>query len=81
MAQSSSQVPRSSHITAEDDFISDEAYPTDKDRTRYPELFAVAQETGYHTEEQYMATLLTISGETNLIQGGPNFLNPPAVSH
>src|SRR5712671_6941497 len=79
MAQPSSQVPRSSHITTEGNFASDGAYPTNEDRICYPELFTVTQETGYCTEEQHMATLLTISGETHLVQGAPNFLNSPAV--
>ena len=81
MAQSSSQAPRSSHITAEDDFISNGAYPTDQDRAKYPEAFDVAQDTGYHSEEQHVAALLTISGETHLVQGAPDFLKTPAVPH
>ena len=50
-----------------------------EDRIHYPELFNVTQETGYHTEEQHVAALLTISGETHLVQGAPNFLNSPTV--
>src|SRR5712671_5352943 len=81
MAQSTSQTPRSSHITAEGDSISDGAYPTDQDRLRHPDLFAVAQDVGYHNEEQHAAALLTISGETHLVQGAPGFLNTPAIPH
>jgi len=81
MAQSTSQAPRSSHITAEEDSISDGAYPTDQDRLHHPDLFVVAQDTGYRNEEQHAATLLTISGETHLVQGAPGFLNTPAVPH
>jgi len=79
MAQSTSQTPHSSHITAEGDSISDGAYPSDQDRLRHPDLFAVAQDTGYRNEEQHAAALLTISGETHLVQGAPGFLNTPAV--
>src|SRR5712672_3642901 len=81
MAQSTSQTPRSSHVTTEEDSISDGAYPTEQDRLRHPDLFAVAQNIGYHNEEQHMAALLTISGETHLVQGAPGFLNTPAVPH
>src|SRR5712672_3261592 len=81
MAQSTSQTPRSSHITTEGDSISDGAHPTDQDRLRYPDLFAVAQDVGYRGEEQHTAALLTISGETHLIQGAPGFLNTPAIPH
>src|SRR5712672_4476019 len=81
MAQTTDQVPRSSHITAEGDSISDGTYPTEQDRLRHPDLFAVAQDVGYRSEEQHVATLLTISGETHLVQGAPGFLNTPAVPH
>src|SRR5712672_1545299 len=81
MAQSTSQTPCSSHITAEGDSISDGTYPTDQDRLRHPALFAVAQDVGYRDEEQHAAALLTISGETHLVQGAPGFLNTPAVPH
>src|SRR5712675_488818 len=81
MAQSTSQTPHSSHITAEGDSTSDGAYPTDQDRLHHPDLFAVAQNVGYHNEEQHVATLLTISGETHLVQGAPGFLNTPAIPH
>src|SRR5712671_5470476 len=81
MAQSTSQTPRSSHITTEGDSISDGAYPTDQDRLRHPDLFAVAQDVGYRNEEQHAAALLTVSGETHLVQGTPGFLNTPAVLH
>src|SRR5712671_2764480 len=81
MAQTTGQIPRSSHITANEDSISDGTYPTDQDRLRHPDLFAVAQDVGYRGEEQHAAALLTISGETHLIQGAPGFLNAPAVSH
>src|SRR5712671_3098169 len=81
MAQSTSQTPRSSHITAEGDSVSDGTYPTDQDRLRHPDLFAVAQDIGYRNEEQHAAALLTISGETHLVQGAPGFLNTPAVPH
>src|SRR5882672_9999240 len=79
MAQSTSQTPRSSHITTEGDSISDGTHPTDQDRLRYPDLFAVAQDVGYRNEEQHAAALLTISGETHLVQGAPGFLNAPTV--
>src|SRR5882757_1349020 len=81
MAQTTNQVPRSSHITAEGDSISDGTYPTNQDRLRHPDLFAVAQDVGYRNEEQHAATLLTISGETHLVPGAPGFLNTPAVPH
>src|SRR5712672_191107 len=81
MAQSTSQTPHSSHITTETDSISDGAYPTDQDRLHHPDLFAVAQDVGYRNEEQHAAALLSISGETHLIQGAPGFLNTPAVPH
>src|SRR5712672_117397 len=81
MAQSTSQTPHSSHITTETDSISDGAYPTDQDRLRHPDLFAVAQDVGYRDEEQHAAALLTISGVTHLVQGAPGFLNTPAVPH
>src|SRR5882757_4843599 len=81
MAQSTDQVPRSSHITTERDSISDGTYPTDQDRLRHPDLFAVAQDVGYQNEEQHTAALLTISGETHLVQGTPGFLDTPAVPH
>src|SRR5712675_302268 len=81
MAQSTSQTPRSSHITTEGDSISDGTYPTDQDRLHHPDLFAVAQDVGYRNEEQHAAALLTISGETHLVQGAPGFLNTPAVPH
>src|SRR5712671_915402 len=81
MAQSTSQVPRSSHITANEDSVSDGTYPTDQDRLRHPDLFAVAQDVSYRSEEQHTAALLTISGETHLVQGAPGFLNTPAVPH
>src|SRR5882672_12891677 len=79
MAPSTSQTPRSSHITAEGDSTSDGAYPTDQDRLCHPDLFAVAQNVGYCNEEQHAAALLTISGETHLVQGAPDFLNAPTV--
>src|SRR5712675_758360 len=79
MAQSTSQAPRSSHITTNEDSISDGTYPTEQDRLHHPELFAVAQDVGYRNEEQHAAALLTISGETHLVQGAPGFLNTPAV--
>src|SRR5712672_929473 len=81
MAQSTSQAPHSSHVTAEGDSISDGAYPTDQDHLRHPDLFTVTQDVGYRNEEQHTAALLTISGETHLIQGAPGFLNTPAVPH
>src|SRR5712675_3535808 len=81
MAQSTSQTPRSSHITAEGDSISDGTYPTDQDHLRHPDLFVVTQDVGYHGEEQHTAALLTISGETHLVQGAPGFLNTPAIPH
>src|SRR5712675_1983210 len=81
MAQSTSQTPHSSHITAEGDSTSDGAYPTDQDHLRHPDLFAVAQNVEYRNEEQHVAALLTISGETHLVQGAPGFLNTPAVPH
>src|SRR5712671_6104770 len=81
MAQSASQTPRSSHITTEGDSISNGAYPTEQDRLRHPDLFAVAQDVGYCNEAPHAATLLTISGETHLVQGAPGFLNTPAVPH
>src|SRR5712672_4459179 len=81
MAQSTSQTPRSSHIMTKEDFVSDGAYPTDQDRLRHPDLFSVAQDVGYHNEEQHAAALLTISGETHLVLGAPGFLNTPAVPH
>src|SRR5712671_5449991 len=81
MAQPTSQTSRSSHITNEEDSISDGAYPTDQDRLHHPDLFAVAQDVGYRNEEQHAAALLTISGETHLVQGAPGFLNTPAVPH
>src|SRR5712672_2818279 len=81
MGQPSSQVPHSSHITAEENFISDGAYPTKEDCINYPELFKAPQGGNYPSSEQHMAALLTISGETHLIQGGPNFLNPPTISY
>src|SRR5712671_1261536 len=81
MAQSASQAPHSSHITAEGDSISDGAQPTDQERRRYPDLFAVAQDVGYRNEEQHAAALLTVLGETHLIQGTPGFLNTPAIPH
>src|SRR5712671_407266 len=81
MAQTTNQVPRSSHITTEGDSISDGVYPTEQDRLRHPDLFAVAQNVGYRNEEQHAAALLTISGETHLVQGAPGFLNTPAVPH
>src|SRR5712671_3776319 len=81
MAQTTGQIPRSSHITAEEDSISDGTYPTDQDRLRHPDLFAVAQDVGYRGEEQHAAALLTISGETHLVQGAPGFLDTPAVLH
>jgi len=65
----------------EGDSISDGAYPTDQDRLRHPDLFTVAQDIGYRNEEQHAAALLTISGETHLVQGAPGFLNTPAVPH
>jgi len=81
MGQPSSQVPRSSHITSESDFISDGAYPTNEDRVNYPELFEAPQGGNYSSGEQHAAALLTVSGETHLVQGGPNFLNPPITPH
>src|SRR5712672_802473 len=81
MAQATNQAPRSSHITAEGDSISDGTYPTEQDRLRHPDLFAVAQDVGYRNEEQHAAALLTISGETHLVQGAPGFLNTPAEPH
>src|SRR5712671_2242131 len=81
MAQSTHQMPHSSHITTEGDSVSDGAYPTDQDRLRHPDLFSVAQDVGYHNEEQHAAALLTISGETHLVQGAPGFLNTPTVPH
>src|SRR5712672_1969603 len=81
MAQATGQIPRSSHITAEEDSVSDGAYPTNQDRLHHPDLFAVAQDVGYRNEEQHAAALLTISGETHLVQGAPGFLNTPAVPH
>jgi len=39
------------------------------------------QEGSYRSGEQHAAALLTVSGETHLVQGGPNFLNPPAISY
>src|SRR5712672_1485445 len=81
MAQPTSQTPRSSHITTEGDSISDGTYPTDQDRLRHPDLFAVAQDVGYRNEEQHAAALLTISGETHLVQGTSGFLDTPAVPH
>src|SRR5712671_898523 len=81
MGQPSSQVPRSSHITAEEDFISDGAYPTSGDHINYPELFEALQEGSHPSGEQHAAALLTVRGETHLIQGGPNFLEPPTLSH
>src|SRR5712672_1192019 len=81
MAQSTSQTPHSSHIMAKGDSTSDGAYPTDQDRLRHPDLFAVAQNVGYRSEEQHAAALLTISGETHLVPGAPDFLNTPAVPH
>src|SRR5712675_973669 len=81
MAQLTSQTPRSSHITTEADSISDGAYPTDQDRLRHPDLFAVTQDVGYRNEEQHAAALLTISGETHLVPGAPDFLNTPAIPH
>src|SRR5712671_5396166 len=81
MAQSASQTPRSSHITTEGDSISNGAYPTEQDRLRHPDLFAVAQDVGYCNEDQHAAALLTTSGETHLVQGAPGFLNTPAVPH
>src|SRR6267154_3872446 len=81
MAQSTNQTSRSSHITTNEDSISDGTYPTDQDRLRHPDLFAVAQNVGYRNEEQHAAALLTISGETHLVQGAPGFLNTPTVPH
>jgi len=81
MAQPTGQTPRSSHITNEEDSISDGTYPTDQDRLHYPDLFSVAQDVGYRNEEQHAAALLTISGETHLVQGAPGFLKTPAVPH
>src|SRR5712671_7709814 len=81
MGQPSSQVPRSSHITAKEDLISDGAYPTNEDRINYPELFEALQGGNYLSGEQHAAALLTIAGETHLVQGGPNFLEPPTLSH
>src|SRR5712675_100080 len=81
MAQSTSQMPHSSHIMTEANSISDGAYPTDQDRLCHPDLFTVAQDVGYHNEEQHAAALLTISGETHLVLGAPGFLNTPAVPH
>src|SRR5712672_166934 len=81
MAQPTSQTPCSSHVTNEEDSISDGAYPTDQDRLHHPDLFTVAQDVGYRNEEQHAAALLTISGETHLVQGAPGFLNTPAVPH
>src|SRR5712671_5407358 len=81
MGQPSSQVPRSSHITAEEDFISNGAYPTNEDRINYPKRFEAPQEGNYPSGEQHATALLTVAGETHLVQGGPNFLEPPALSH
>src|SRR5712672_1598878 len=81
MAQSTDQPPRSSHIMAEGDSVSDGAYPTNQDRLRHPDLFAVAQDVGYRNEEQHAAALLTLSGETHLVPGAPGFLDTPAVPH
>src|SRR5712671_4808028 len=81
MGQPSSQVPRSSHITSEGDSISNGAYPTTEDCINYLELFEAPQEGNYPSGEQHAAALLTIAGETHLVQGGPNFLNPPTLSH
>src|SRR5712671_6640238 len=81
MGQPSSQVPLSSHVTSEGDSISNGAYPTSEDHVNYPELFKAPQEGNYPSREQHAAALLTVSGETHLVQGGPNFLNPPALSH
>src|SRR5712671_4106266 len=81
MAQSTSQTPHSPHILAEGDSTSNGTYPTEQDRLHHPNLFAVAQDVGYRTEEQHAAALLTILGETHLVQGAPGFLNTPAVPH
>src|SRR5712671_1413363 len=81
MGQPSSQVPHSSHVMSKGDFISNGAYPTNEDRVNYPKLFKAPPEGGYPSGEQHVAALLTVSGETHLVQGGPNFLNPPAISY
>ena len=34
----------------------------------------------YPSGEQHVAALLTVAGEMHLVQGGPNFLQPPDAS-
>src|SRR5712671_1388105 len=44
------------------------------------DLTPIIQDGNYPSGEQHAAALLTVAGETHLVQGGPNFLHPPSTS-
>src|SRR5712671_2758274 len=44
------------------------------------DLALTLQDGNYPSREQHTATLLTVAGETHLVQGGPNFLHSPSTS-
>jgi len=44
------------------------------------DLPSILSNSNYPSGEQHAAALLTVSGETHLVQGGPNFLQAPAAS-
>src|SRR5712671_2100745 len=44
------------------------------------DLVPTLQDGNYPSGEQHAAALLTVAGETHLVQGGPNFLHPPSTS-
>src|SRR5712672_1302862 len=44
------------------------------------DLAPTLQDGNYPSGEQHATTLLTVAGETHLVQGGPNFLHPPSTS-
>src|SRR5712671_4680205 len=44
------------------------------------DLIAAPLKGNYPSEEQHAAALLTVAGETHLVQGGPNFLHSPVTT-
>src|SRR5712671_4465822 len=44
------------------------------------DLSPLLQDGSYPSGEQHAAALLTVAGETHLVQGGPNFLHSPSAS-
>src|SRR5712671_2196042 len=44
------------------------------------DLAPTLQDGNYPSGEQHAAALLTVAGETHLVQGGPNFLRSPSTS-